>query len=536
MDKQLITALPLVASALGRKYGVNVYIRGGKAYTDGKDIYLPALPAKADEDTLKLVRGYLDHESAHLRHTDFDLAVKSKLEPMEKYVWNILEDVMVEEKQGAIYPGCKQNLMWLARKVFLNKEKAQAASCQDAQDIFNWLLLKVRSRTLPELERESKRYEASMDVNFPNLRMELERVISRRAPSPDTRGCVKQAREIVNILKNYLGASKRETKENKDSERQSEGEAERAESAADSGSPQSPENQLKELMADPDKLVLRNVGEEAGKMLEKAAAQSERISIAQAVKSLNPPLSAKDVYEARRETAALRSRLAALLQSKIIVRKRVGYSGKIMTGRLASLAVNNTRIFARQGQKGGVSAALHLLVDVSGSMGGEKIRLAGLSAYALVEALKNAKGLSLGVSAFPNGPISVTGSDRLSWDTINPVLRHNERPHSRFSLNANGSTPMAEALWWVLQEVSRLPERRKIILIISDGEPDSLKDTVAAVEACKKCGIEVYGIGIQASYITHLLPEHSRLIWDLKDLAPAMFGLLHNALLGGSGK
>ena len=35
-------------------------------------------------------------------------------------------------------------------------------------------------------------------------------------------------------------------------------------------------------------------------------------------------------------------------------------------------------------------------------------------------------------------------------------------------------TPMAESLWWVMQQMCLLRENRKIILIITDGEPDSI--------------------------------------------------------------
>lgn len=102
--KHIINALPLVADALGRKYGINVRIGGNRAYTDGNNIQLPALPLDAGDTALNLARGYLDHETAHLRHTDFELLAKANLAPVEKHVWNILEDFMVERKLATIYP------------------------------------------------------------------------------------------------------------------------------------------------------------------------------------------------------------------------------------------------------------------------------------------------------------------------------------------------------------------------------------------------------------------------------------------------
>lgn len=128
--KHLINALPLVADALGRKYGVKVNIGGSKAYTDGQNIHLPALPLEADEAILNLARGYLDHEAAHLRITNFKAVENASLTPVEKHVWNILEDFMVERKLASIYPGCAHNFNWLIRHLFLGPENETTVLCQ----------------------------------------------------------------------------------------------------------------------------------------------------------------------------------------------------------------------------------------------------------------------------------------------------------------------------------------------------------------------------------------------------------------------
>jgi len=64
--KHIIRSLPLLASILGRKYGVQVRIGGDEASTDGNIINLPDLPLDTDDTLLGLIRGYIDHESAHI--------------------------------------------------------------------------------------------------------------------------------------------------------------------------------------------------------------------------------------------------------------------------------------------------------------------------------------------------------------------------------------------------------------------------------------------------------------------------------------
>ncbi|MDD3311528.1 hypothetical protein [Pseudodesulfovibrio sp.] len=91
--------------------------------------------------------------------------------------------------------------------------------------------------------------------------------------------------------------------------------------------------------------------------------------------------------------------------------------------------------------------------------------------------------------------------------------------------------PLGEALWWVLQQVYPLPESRKIILILTDGDPDSFNVAFNAIEEGRRFGIEIYGLGIMSEAISKLLPDHSRTISDLSELAPAMFAMLRGALV-----
>lgn len=116
--KAVMQALPLVASILGKKYGVRVEIGGAQAYTDGQTIHLPGLPLDVPEEFLALARGYVDHEAAHIRETDFTLLREVVLSPLEHHVWNIIEDWRVENALVHKFPGCRENFRWLIQHVF----------------------------------------------------------------------------------------------------------------------------------------------------------------------------------------------------------------------------------------------------------------------------------------------------------------------------------------------------------------------------------------------------------------------------------
>lgn len=116
--QDIMKCLPLLASVLGDRYGVTVEIGGTEAYTDGKSIHIPAMPQEADATVLALVRAYVDHESAHIRGTDFTCLRNAQLTPFEKHIWNIIEDWRVEHKLSAIFPGCRQNFNWMIHHLF----------------------------------------------------------------------------------------------------------------------------------------------------------------------------------------------------------------------------------------------------------------------------------------------------------------------------------------------------------------------------------------------------------------------------------
>ena len=90
----LSNALPIVAAAYGRKFGVSVQVGGDQAATDGQVIRLPAIQ---DDPTSKtLAWGYLAHEAGHIRHTDFSAWQSVTHHPLTKAITNILEDVRIE--------------------------------------------------------------------------------------------------------------------------------------------------------------------------------------------------------------------------------------------------------------------------------------------------------------------------------------------------------------------------------------------------------------------------------------------------------
>ncbi|MDL2313823.1 VWA domain-containing protein [Desulfovibrio sp. OttesenSCG-928-C14] len=528
-NKHVISSLPLLASVLGRKYGVKVHIGGSNACTDGRTIYLPSLAAESDENTLGLVRGFIDHESAHLRATDFEVLRIANLTPLEKHIWNILEDYAVEHKLADVFPGCRKNFDWLIRKMFLNSEGAQAQPIRDpGLRVIEWLLLTVRSWDVPELQPEIAALAVKIESAMPGL---LEKLLSSlstvRQNSASTWDRIQKAQELVKILQRYLHLALSDAEQGRASTGQSGGKGSAGFDSRRARALQSLDHLLTGNTALP-----QDFGSEISHSLRLLHQQSgEDTCVAIPASKHTWPLGREVLLSCRQATTALRTRLQALLQSLRQTRNRYGYAGKLDANHLHKVPSGDARIFRKNGEKQALNTAVHILLDSSGSMSGEAMELAAQACFALASALHPIPGISVAVTAFPGKILTDLGNGEHCRHTVVPLLRHKQKLHQQFGITALGGTPMDSALWWVLQDLHFQPEKRKIILVITDGEPDDLENTRKAIKSAMNLNVEVYGIGILEESIATLLPEQrARIIKSINELPAAMFTLLQKAL------
>ena len=542
-NKDVLGCLPMLASVLGRQYGVQVQIGGNRACTNGRVIMLPALPLDCDAELLATVRGFLDHEAAHIRHTDFACLNAADMDSVTFHLFNSIEDWRVENRLAAIYPGCRQNLLWLMRKHFA-EDDAGAGSDDPAPAVLRYVLLTVRTWDAPEIEPHRAAKAAVIRQAFPGLLENLDAILARvRQKCEDTAASIGYARQLADCLKQWLPSKQKWTRPSPTDDSGQNGEDaltdsdtqkeqndctdSQAESVGESF-PLNGENARQALSALfdlPASELPKQTGETLAAILEDSQKQSGKqgIEVAKIGHRLVLPLSDDEKQTALRCSNALRHRLHGLLQTRTQHRRATGRRGMLHTGSLYRMAVANPRVFQQMTSKTGMNTAIHILLDASGSMDGPRIVLARQACYAVARALEGIREINPAVTAFP--ALS-------SFNGVFPVVRHGEKATDRFPMRGAGGTPLAPALWWVMQTMLSLKENRKIILILTDGVPDDSPACVKAIRYAEQIGMEVLGIGIQHTAISSLLPE-SRVISELQELAPAMFGILQNALLKG---
>lgn len=507
-NRYLMRALPHVASALSDRYGVQVIVGGEKAFTNGSTIHLPALPEKGDADFLCLVRGFLDHEAAHIRYTDFQ--VLKNVTAQEMPLLNSLEDWRVEKNMAAAFPGCRQNFQRLARIMFGSKDVSSFSARYRMQ---NWILLKVRSWELSELNVQLETLEQAAPAAWNELRKRVEPVLERfRHDAGSTAKALQYTREILCLISSQKCVTGSPTG--------------RANSDKKAGKSSTNTGIKGESFG---KRVPGASFDEIGEVLSQRIAECDapelprfQVATCGSLHCEALPHFLRD--EALRCAVPLRARLTGGLQASRLVRNRVGISGRLAPRLLARSATGSSRLFVREGQRCGLNTAVHILLDCSGSMR-KRMHVAGPACYALAKALEQV-GVNVGVTAFP-----ARAESEDSECTVFPLVKHGERVHQRFWIKPVGDTPLGETLWWLYPKLQRVKEARKIVLVLTDGRASSEACAKAAIVEGERLGIELMGVSIQSPYLRGIFHERCENIDRLEDLAPALFRMLQGQLL-----
>jgi cobaltochelatase CobT len=89
---------------------------------------------------------------------------------------------------------------------------------------------------------------------------------------------------------------------------------------------------------------------------------------------------------------------------------------------------------------------------------------------------------------------------------------------------------MAPAIRWAASEMLPLSNKRKIIIVLTDGEPDDLLETQRSVSEAESCGIEVIGVGILEMEYPEIF-SRMEIIRNVEEFPQAIFGLLRDLLI-----
>ena len=588
MAPVLQRALPIVGSALGRKMGVRVEVSGQKACTDGECIWIPAFDPERPEQE-KAAWGYLSHEAAHVRYTDFDLDYEGSI--LRRRLTNLLEDIRIEGEISREYPGAAFSLAEVVRQLVAEGRLGAPKKSDAPVKVLNDSLLAIlRFEVLGQkaLEQEATKAREMMKDSFPRQLLDsLHGLLGRVPDLNSTRDALNLADQIIALFQNCnnensesedSGEEETDKTENSSGDQKTnlqhcEGQNQEDKSDSVSGG-ELKSDSAEEIGENPENLsgidslsVSENNGDASDKaeallfgkeslkqiiestdedwpedlfqsVAEDLEAWSSELSAGLSAITTTPGIdqvvindedreAAKDLlWKVKSESARLAAQLTGLVQAKTLTRDRIGKRGMRIVGkRLHRVALDDGRLFKRRSESIEINATIHVSLDISASMG-SRMPLAREAVLALIMALRPIKGVRVTASAYPG-----TAAER-----VYPIASGKESDLGvagiLSALDSHDSTPMATGLWHAVHQICQSNAERRLILMITDGAPD-IDHHDAVVDLVKRCGqsgIDVVGLGINVQLVEGLY-SRSLMIEHLEQLKTSLFRLAQDWLI-----
>lgn len=180
---------------------------------------------------------------------------------------------------------------------------------------------------------------------------------------------------------------------------------------------------------------------------------------------------------------SLDTKLEALLEAKLDDNVWITRTGQLSQRHLSRLSVGDTRIFRRRDEVEGLSTALILVGDVSYSMKDDMdgMTLSMTQAAALFSVGETLQRFDVPFAVMQFSDHAYLQSDFGCWRT----KKSNVQPL------AISGTNTGNALVKAIEMLAYREEDRKMVLLVTDGQPSSVEDVQAAIHEAKLCGVEV---------------------------------------------
>ncbi|MCD2450546.1 VWA domain-containing protein [Methylicorpusculum oleiharenae] len=599
-NRTLHNAFPIVAAAIGNRFGIKVSVGGDQAFTDGRSIQLPAYEGD-DPDYQEVAWGLLAHEAAHIRYSDFTLHYGNSV--LRRRLCNAIEDVRIEHELAKDFPGTRLTIRTVIEKMIVKGDfVANSIDDHPANILYSFVLKSLRARVLGQtaLVPLVEQTEVALKAKYPKGAVTRLKGLLSEVPEElqSESDCLQLTDRILTMIEQEFEQERQRNKaqpsadedtspesDETDQDEESEDsngsdaqeEMERDErlpndsvddlssesSGNDDANPENPDDETKSVsnstssnlqMDDEDVTeildpmgVLETLLSAGDSDIEQDLFESLKSALSLAAENVSellmpsdhePPMDERAgtflLRKVQSESGKIRAALQGLVQSQALNRWQHACRGRRMDGkRLHRLPLGETKLFQRKQAKSAPNTAIHLLLDKSESMGyqvtdsqgqpiGLRMPIALEATLALALAFEGIPGVNPGVTAFPGH----------QDDSVFRLLAHGQRVNARtgaFSLAASGSTPMTEALWFGAASLLRCREPRKVLMVMTDGQPNDTLSTLELLQRCRDSGIETIGIGLGLD-VSHLFPI-AITINDLSELRAQLFNLSKAVLL-----
>ncbi|MBN8924134.1 MAG: hypothetical protein BGP10_04335 [Rhodanobacter sp. 68-29] len=542
---------------------------------------------------LTLAYGLLHHEVGHINGTDWTAFRASAMgDRLTHQILGVIEDIREEHAHLRQYPAAKPYLDALNNAMFVTGHYADVEDgVPPIVALTGYLAYRCWCdyRGVGSLVMHAQQAEGVVRKLFSDRFIDrLDALLPRIRYLGDTTDAIQLSQDIRNLVKAELEERKKEKEEADQANAQSDPSATAQDEDGDadqvplSGSPGGDDESDDDTPADPsqgktddtdesgtaapsqtpgddgqsdstvdlDQVIANLEAVDAGQDIDQALGDKSD-AIAKALKelaekldesceghiSLTQPAVQKDVttpsgdlslaatpYDMGKATAVtgqlrmkLVSEMQALTQREVSVRDK---GRRISSRHLARIGTGDGRIFRHQSEVVAIDTAAVLVTDVSASMKDcHRIVLACQALHATTVAMAGIDGVQCAATAFPgNHVLKPFGSG---------AFKHLEN----FHLVADGwSTPLDEGVLLAHRMLLTQNVGRRMMIVLTDGEPDSEAEAELAILTAERAGIEVFGLGIQTDAGKGLF-RHWLSITDVAELPFVLLNLVRSRLL-----
>lgn len=534
-------SLPIVAAALGNSCGVTVEFGASVPNTDGRTIRLPDLAVNSRDEERRIL-GLLCHECGHVRFTDMD-DFDDKATALERSLDNSLEDVRIERAMSGIYPGAEALFAAAHREAVEKLTRKRSLSLQSGLPLYALCLPECKllgrqyMQPLAEKLRRSivKQFGETTAQRLDELALSVGNASSLKDVQAIRRAIVKELQLIAEPPEDRRSDPDRsEGTGQGGAESSSSGDAAQDGTASADDAPCGDRGALAQAILGATEHQADNplsLSEAFKKLRGRGCSAAERLQASgtdvRPIKG-SAERGARLVALGKSDSTALRRALVSLVQSRLDAGIRHSDQGRrLETRRLSRLFVGDARVFRKSNPKRTSSAAVHVLLDLSGSMGSVGAELGLRASLGLIHALQGIRHVNPALTVFPG---AACGLRQYATCTVVPHGTRLERVDVREigGIESWGPTPIEPALRTAGKALAGCREAAKIVLLVTDGviSASRLRNVKAELEAA---GVRIFGIQIGCdSGLAQLLPR-SISIQTVEELKTALFSLTRDA-------
>ena len=594
-----------VSGVMGRHSKVKVVFGGEEASTDGNVITLPSVNEhhEMSDVDVKVARGYVDHEAAHVKWTDNKVWSKiideregdPNIEVFHSTM-NALEDVRIEGKLLAQYSGSRDNLDAVADAV-----GTELRDSLDGQSLAELSAREVGALAATWYGRGRKSYGKVGAELFKEINPDVQKIVMQHVDQIDERTTLEETAKLAESMMtcfDLIDEKKEEEQQEEEAKKKpiegidqpaeepsepakGEGEGEgkgegepTKEEGKSEGKPTEGERSEEEVKRGSEVMSDEKAKE---RVLKKATGADEDIEsggyrrLSDEKDEVYGHNKLKKNSERFKEVQAemigqinvIRRKLERKLASKVQRGWHGGQTkGRLDSRRLVAAYTGSESVYKARDVGDDLDVVVMIAVDHSGSMAGSKIVMAQKAVIALAEALEPTQ-VKLSVKGFKTKRVPSGWEEKFlelyskgGCSSLSPILifdyKKFEQPLHRCREAIGGMLESRAGIGGLHnidgasinlmgEELLRRPEKRKVLMVMSDGLPEDdmmmrgqmyedLKESVARLEAR---GVEVFGVGIKTDAVEKFY-RWNTVVRDTSDLEKELVDRMTNVLIGGA--